>query len=804
MSEIHLHSLSQLSPLGKKIVDEELDILERIKARLQREAQAKPQEQENLDGQLIELRDAIVEAKEEDVASLISQMHQVAALNRSRGRGRDIPVDPKSPYFGHLRLREAKTAKIRDVLIGKHTLLDDGDGLSIVDWRNAPVSRLYYRYEEEDDYEEEFDERSLEGEIMIRRSLAIMDSELRRISAPQGTYVCTSQGQWRDAVGAAKPKLAGGVGVAVRVPRGQLGIHGDEDAPRADKHLQEITALIDKEQFALITQPDSGIVLIQGGAGSGKTTVALHRVAYLAYQDPKRFAPSKMLIVVFNDALVEYIRHVLPALGVEGVEVTTYRKWSIKLLRKINLPRWPQTYMDDTPEPVSRFKKHPVILKMLHDLLAEQVEAAEELLQKRLNNRAKKDSVLAIWRRYEKLPLMLRIQRTIRTLNEQKDESIPGVTRAAAETAMRVLKDQTSDVFADWLELMTHETRIREAIASQCQNEFTEHEIATITRWCADKAELEIRENDHMNSSVNHKHQDEESDEDEAALVSQSSAYRDKIGLDPEDDAIFLRLLQMKYGGLFVGQRRFEYEHVVIDEAQDLCPLEVRVLLDCVSSGKSVTIAGDRAQKMIFDNGFSDWPQLLKDAGLPHVEIQPLKITYRSTRQVMELSHYILGPLLQEEQLVAREGAPVGYYEFRDVGESVAFLGESLRSLMRREPTASVALLTRYPQQADLYYESLRIAEVPRLRRVNKQNFSFLPGIDVTDVRQVKGLEFDYVIVLDPTTQNYPEAVEARHLLHIAVTRAAFQLWLVCSGPTSKLIPPALMEDAESVVLSHS
>ena len=102
-----------------------------------------------------------------------------------------------------------------------------------------------------------------------------------------------------------------------------------------------------------------------------------------------------------------------------------------------------------------------------------------------------------------------------------------------------------------------------------------------------------------------------------------------------------LRLLQAKYGGIFVGRRRYELEHIVIDEAQDLCPLEVRVLLDCSSAGRSITVAGDKAQKMIFDNGFVSWSRLLSDAGLPHVEIQPLKITYRSTREVMRLAQEV-------------------------------------------------------------------------------------------------------------------------------------------------------------------
>jgi DNA helicase-2/ATP-dependent DNA helicase PcrA len=769
-----------LDERGRRVVGEEQAILEQILARLARDAGQQVQQIEDLDGQLIELRDAIAEAKEEDLASLVDQMHQVAALSRKRGKGRSLPVDPRSPYFGHLRLQEARSGKTRDVLIGKRTLLDDGTGLSIVDWRNAPVSRLYYRYEEDDDYEEEFDDRTLEGKVRLKRGVAVADGQLRRVDTPVGTFVLGRDGAWRAAVGSARPTLQGGAGTAARVPRGVLGVHGDEEAPRADKHLQEITALIDREQFGLITRPDSGIVLIQGGAGSGKTTVALHRVAYLAFQDPERFAPTKVVVIVFNDALVEYIRHVLPALGVEGVTVTTYRRWSAQLLRRLRLAV-PAARSPATPEAVARFKKHRVLMTMIDELVVAQLEAAQIALSERIAGRPGAEDVMAAWFRLESLAPAVRVERALEWVRSGAGSRLDPRTRTAAETVLRGLGESLDDAVADLIELLSDQDAIHARLREHARDEFSAQDIAEIGRWCFQQAERLLDRDDDAD--------DRDGDEDDGAA---------EAALDAEDDAILLRLVQAKRGGIFVGGRRFEYEHIVVDEAQDLCALEVRVLLECASPGRSVTIAGDRAQKMIFDNGFSDWPSLLRDAGLPHTEIQPLRITYRSTRQVMELARHVLGPLHDPgDDLIARDGAPISYYGFSDIGESVAFLAEALRNLMQREPSASAALVTRFPQQAELYYEALRVAEVPRLRHVREQDFAFLPGIDVTDVRQVKGLEFDYVVILDPNAQNYPVRTETRHLLHIAATRAAHQLWLVCAGPPSDLLPPELVGDRD-------
>jgi DNA helicase-2/ATP-dependent DNA helicase PcrA len=194
------------------------------------------------------------------------------------------------------------------------------------------------------------------------------------------------------------------------------------------------------------------------------------------------------------------------------------------------------------------------------------------------------------------------------------------------------------------------------------------------------------------------------------------------------------------------------------------------------------------------DSGFRDWKDVLIDLGLSHVEIEPLRIAYRSTREVLEVARAVLGPLADPVPPVApRTGAPVEHHHFPSQGAAVAFLADSLRPLFQREPRATACILTRHVEQADVYYEALKMAEVPNLRRVRAFDFAFRPGVEVTEIRQVKGLEYDYIIVVDVNQATFPADDESRHLLHIACTRAAHQLWLVStSASPSPLIPPEL------------
>jgi DNA helicase-2/ATP-dependent DNA helicase PcrA len=742
-----------------------------------------------IDRDLLSLRDQIAEARAEDLPPLIEQMTRLAALRGRLGGSRSLPVDINSPYFAHMRLEES--GKSRDVLIGKRGFIDRSSNVQIVDWRNAPVSRIYYRYEEGDDYEEEIAGRRVDGMVKARRNISISKANLRRIGAPQGTYIRDARGVWHEAVGTLAPVLHGGMGKAARPiakpgQKGKLGVHHGPQI-RADKALPEIAALIDKEQFELISHPSSGIIVIQGGAGSGKTTVALHRVAFLNFNDGNRFRPSAMLFVVPSQALVRYVAGVLPALGVSGVPVVTYTGWA-RSTRLRCLPDTPPHYNDDPPEEVSRVKKHPAILDLVEELVVRQArQIGAELTEVAAGDAA----VLAEWNAWAHRALVPRLGKLHAWA---KKAELASPVRIAIEGLTRRWRTRGEDVMADWAELLTDPVVLRDGFrAALAAGDITARDLDRTVSWV--KRQIAPRAQEPV-------------DDDGAPIETADGAPVEDdtdpaARMDDEDDPILLRLVQLKRGGLITPTGdELRLAHVAIDEAQDRSAIEVKTLVEAVVSPdgnpehRSVTIAGDTAQRLVFDNGFAGWADLLTRTRIATATVvKPLRLSYRSTAEVMLLAREILGPeLAPEEPLAARPGEPVELHEFGDIGEAVAFLGDALRNLMNREPTASVCVISRHSEQADAYADGLRRAEVPALRRIRRDEFNFQPGVDVTDVTNVKGLEFDYVVMVDVNATSYPDAAWARHLLHIGVTRAAHQLWLVSTGEPSPLIPAALRD----------
>ncbi len=678
-----------LEPTPPPVADE-LQQLAQIRGWLLENPEEKGASEEEIAAAIVRAQRDLGTARGDDRGALNQQIEHLTALldQIRRGKARES-VDPDSPYFGHLRLREGR--RVHDVFLGRATRV--GPGVRVVDWRNAPVSRLFYLYDQDDEFAEEMGGQVREGRVEVRRTVHIAEGALLRVSSREGTWV-RSEGRWR-ALDQERVHLAGGEGTALRAGRSGSRMGGGK--LRADKHLPDIAALIDADQFALITAPESGVVVLRGSAGSGKTTVALHRVAWLCYEHPRRFPARSVLVVVWGRALRDYVAHVLPALGVEGVRVTTWEDWARNQVLR-HFPHLPNKQNDDTPEPVTRLKVHP------------------------------------------RLPELL-----------------------AAHIASRPGKPGEDKAVEDWATFLTrpdvHEALLGEESAPRARERAFD--------WCSYQT---------------------------SAVLARLEGDRDvDARLDAEDDALLLRAWQLRCGPLTdIGNNRIRYAHLVMDEVQDFSPVEVQVLLGAVAEPKSVTLAGDTQQHIAGVSGFSSWSSFLARTGLPPSSTATLRVSYRSTHPVTRFAMHVLGPLAEKDETpkTMRDGPPVELFRFSEHGAVVAFLASELKVLRDREPLANVALLTPDAELSRIYHEGLLAAQLDGVRLVQRQKFAFAPGVDVVEASEVKGLEFDYVVIIEASARYWPDTDHHRRLLYVAATRAVHQLWLTSVGAPSSLLPP--------------
>ncbi len=688
-----------------RIVEEELALLARVSGLLAELPAPGSAAEAPLVQELLRLREQLVARPDgKDAMALGEQWHRHSSLLRQLRTSSAAPrVDPRSPYFAHLRLEEDGSA--RDLCLGHATCVEQG--VRIVDWRNAPVSKIYYRYEQGDEYEEQFAGRLHAGRVLARRSVVIHDATLERVEAPEGTFTPApgSEGGWRREERRAS-RLGGGEGAALRAHSAgagrsrRLGAGPGERPLRGDKRLPEITALIDPAQFGLITSASGGYLLIRGAAGSGKTTVALHRIAYLAYDDPAVDSPQT-LFLVFSAALRRYVEHVLPSLGVHAVAIRTFEEWAREQRRR-HYPKLPQEVRIDTPSVVRRLKLHP----MLGAALQAQVERVQG----------------------------------------------PSDVEQALD---------------DWASVLSNARLLAEACERRAPGAFSARELESCADWGR-------RRNEELF----------------AWLAGDADA---QPALDPEDDALLLRAWQLRVGPLVgPGRRALAYRHIAVDEVQEFAAVEIQLLQGCLDERRSLTLAGDAQQLVAETGGFGSWSDMLEQLGVPGAAVDTLRVSHRSTREIMAFAMGILGKLREEDAqpLAARSGPPVETFRFGDRGACVAFLSEALAALAREEPLASVAILTPDEALSVLYHEGLAASELPRLRRVAEQDFTFSPGIEVTEVEQAKGLEFDYVVLVEVDAQWYPDAARARRLLHVGATRAVHQLWVTAVGTPSPLLAP--------------
>ena len=657
-------------------------------------------------------------------------------------------LQQESPWFGAFALDKGnRTVSYK---VGEHRHPD----AFILDWRH-PLAAAFYEGTPGEEFE--FEAKHYQSSTGLLTYLARVRAQARALVHAElrdadGTHVLVSDGEQL-------------------VPEAAL-----TRATATAGTLPDIRALLTPQQYRLITASHTKPVIIQGRAGSGKTTVALYRVSRLTFaaeDDPtaRPVDPSRVLIVMFNAALRSFVQTSLEPLKLAQAELATFHHWAYESVKRAyngTLDINPDTKALPGHETASRLKKQLGMLRALDAFVAEQTRGAAEWLDKRLAPY----NAAAIAARFRTMDAP--VARRFITLREealrQRNASV-GNAQARWENIYQVLRQGVTRITLYKEELLRFLT----------------------------------------STSLLARHLEGASLDDLRALADFQRAVQSEGGANGkpgprvtfDDLALLLRLIQLKHGGLADAAREeevFVYAHLVVDEAQDFGALELRVLLSAVRSRTGVTIVGDHNQKIVPAAEFMGWDALARELGLDGADVTKLKLAHRATAPIMALARTLEdadgdAPADDNEGVAGRPGP----LPERIVADTEASLREAvvegLRQSLAEAPRGHHCVVCPWPKHAKAVLAWLAPAlGLPEgaVRLGYNMGFVFEPGVTVTNAQQVKGLEFDSVTVIDPTAAHYPDNDVGRRSLYTVLTRAKDRLRLVSTQATTGLLDAAI------------
>jgi DNA helicase IV len=486
-----------------------------------------------------------------------------------------------------------------------------------------------------------------------------------------------------------------------------------------DTHMRDIVATIQADQYRLITREPERPLVIQGGPGTGKTAVGLHRASWLIYTERERNARSRVLVVGPNRTFMEYVSHVLPALG-EG---------SVEQLAVSELVAGIEPVLRDPPA-VARLKTDTRMAAVIARATALRLTAEPEELILKLEGEYVRVRVR------EQRRLLEEIRELHGTTAAARERFRMGIVRSFYAEYGRILQGgaiRDGEEVEKALKANGYLKRVLELAWPAVTPEKLVRTLFTTPAFLADAAEGIL-------------------DEGEQTLLRRRGAGWSEWDVPLLDEAHAL-----------VGEPARTYDHVIVDEAQDLSPMQLRMIARRARNG-ALTILGDVAQ----GTGpvtYASW-----DDVLPHLprgadaEVEELRHAYRVPREIMELALPLLDTIAPEIErpLAYRIGA--GEPLIRQVDEG-ALLREAYHEAGRlASEDGLVALIV-----PDELVEPALAHE------------SAFDSIPLLTPRQAKGLEFDHVIVVEPALIAAHE--QGLRELYVALTRPTTTLVVVYARP---------------------
>ncbi|MFS0701452.1 AAA family ATPase [Cellulomonas sp. 179-A 4D5 NHS] len=623
-------------------------------------------------------------------------------------RVRELTVDEDTPlFFGRLDLAEPADDDPDDdstrFYVGRRHVTDDVSHPLVLDWR-APVSRAFYRASA----------REPHGVVTRRRF------------GSSGGALTSFEDEHLDRAAAAP--AADGAGDAPGTPSSIL--TAEIERPRVGP-MRDIVATIQPEQDELVRADLSVSLCVQGGPGTGKTAVGLHRAAFLFYTHRQRLQHAGVLIVGPNRTLIRYIAQVLPSLGELDAEQVSVGDL------------YPLDVRATDPPEVAVLKHDVRLAAVLHRALWSRIAPAAAPVTVPHGSYRYTLSPSAL----DELVAEARTQATTYGGGRERLRS-----RIAA-ALMRTVENRSAEAPSEsWFRSTSRSRPVTQALDAVWPATTPE---ALVHGLLSDRAALAAAADGVLD------------DAEQALLLWARPARSPRAVRWSEHDAVLLD----EVAGLLDRPRG--YSHLIVDEAQDLSPMQCRALARRSTHG-SVTVLGDLAQ------GTTPWAARSWHDTLTHLdkagaEVVPLTTGFRVPRVVMEYANTLV-PSLGLDLPVTSSLRQDGSLRVRQVGDVVAGAAEECRSALGFEgsvglivPDSLVEDAARALDAAGLAWDRTD-AEVPSGR------------ITLVPASVAKGLEYDHVVAVEPARVVAEEA-RGLHRLYVVLTRAVSRLVVVHREP---------------------
>ncbi|HAT4264846.1 HelD family protein [Clostridium perfringens] len=595
---------------------------------------------------------------------------------------KELTILKESPYFGRVTFNDLEFDQKDTLYVGRFGVTPEGSYEPvIVDWR-APVASLFYH-------------GSL-GEASY--------------TSPDGPIKCDIEGRRQIIV--KKGELKGVFDSAIDVKDDILQMVLSNNS--SDK-LKDVIMTIQQEQDEIIRKERTSNIVVNGVAGSGKTTIALHRVAYLLYNYRKELE-DKVLILGPNGIFMEYISQVLPSLGEVGVKQETFASFALKEMDSelyiMSFDKYLEKILSEDKEFIedAKYKNSYEIIKDLDNLVKEMdkdyfhvedvkyfgdLVISKEEIEEMFN---KHYEYMPLFRRSEKIKRII-----LSKIKDKRDEKVWELNEELRKEKEKLIPEELL-IEENNLEFR-RKLRIREIVKEVMDSR------AKLDSWISREDVLDIYDRFNGNKK-------------EYTI----------------NDLAPILYLAIKLEGKKATK---DYRHVVIDEAQDYSPLQFKVVRELTGT-KYFTVVGDVNQRLIKYSDLAPMMELGKIFDDVNPEIYNLNKSYRSTYEIMEYAN----KYLDEDRIIpiVRHGKPVEEIEFHNNEELSESIIESLKEFSN-EGLESIAIITRDKEELEKVYNL--ISNKVHLVKFDNEDVLYKGGNVIIPSYFAKGLEFDGVIIVD-------------------------------------------------------